>query len=67
MTQWINPAKTRTKGPELILPGLAGGLEVEDFHIMRRPLFLSDWDQKLGSGGDIVMDLVRCFVTQVGQ
>ncbi|KAF8486075.1 oxidative stress survival Svf1-like protein [Russula ochroleuca] len=29
--QWINPAKLVLKGPDLILPGLAGGLEVEGF------------------------------------
>jgi hypothetical protein len=31
VTQWINPAKLVLKGPDLILPGLAGGLEVEGF------------------------------------
>jgi hypothetical protein len=31
LAQWINPAKLVLKGPDLILPGLAEGLEVEGF------------------------------------
>jgi Svf1-like protein len=31
MPQWINPAKLVLRGPDLILPGLAEGLEVEGF------------------------------------
>lgn len=31
LPQWINPAKLVLKGPDLILPGLAEGLEVDGF------------------------------------
>jgi len=39
--QWINPAKLVLTGPDLILPGLAGGLEVEGF-LYNEATFISE-------------------------